>query len=557
MVKKNNVYVLDFETNNSDEAISLNETYVWLWDICCIVGYKHQTGLTIDELFKYGFNKKVNSIFYIHNLKFDGSFLLHYLLNNNWVFCDDELIDNGFDCIIDERKVFYRIRFKKEGVIYEFRDSSKKISGKVEDIARSWNLPILKGSIDYKLDRPHGYIPTQEEIDYVKNDTEIIARVISSLYDEGMNKLTSSADSFKDYQKTIGKKNFDRIFPILPIEYDEFIRKSYLGGYCFFNPKHANLILENCVTCDRNSHYPYEMAFQKMPYGFPMMFNGKPKEIKGYDLFITHIKIQCKIKNNCFPSIMKRNYIGLKNDYIEDTENKIIELFVTNVDLDMIYKYYDIYYIKYFETMYFKSSNTLFRNFILKNYEIKSNSTGAKRQTAKIKINSFYGRFALNPNRKKCKPYLNEEGILKIKIVDSIQVDPIYTAVSVFVTAYGRYDLLEKINLNYDNFVYCDTDSITTIDNPVGLDIDSKKIGWWDLEKEWDKFKVIAQKTYLGILKNGKKIVKVCGAPEEIKEKINFENFKFGTSFNGKLMPKQVKGGVLLKETTFTIKDRK
>ena len=76
------------------------------------------------------------------------------------------------------------------------------------------------------------------------------------------------------------------------------------------------------------------------------------------------------------------------------------------------------------------------------------------------------------------------------------------------------------------------------------------------MEKEYSLFKVLAQKTYYGVLENGKTIIKACGCPEDTKKLITYDNFKFGSTFGGKLRPVQVKGGVVLVDTQFTLQRR-
>lgn len=85
------------------------------------------------------------------------------------------------------------------------------------------------------MHRPIGYTPTDEEIEYIKHDTEIMARVLKEFHKEGMSSLTSASDSFKAYKKTMTKKTFAELFPVLDKEIDDYVRKSYLGGLCIVN----------------------------------------------------------------------------------------------------------------------------------------------------------------------------------------------------------------------------------------------------------------------------------------------------------------------------------
>ena len=60
----------------------------------------------------------------------------------------------------------------------------------------------------------------------------------------------------------------------------------------------------------------------------------------------------------------------------------------------------------------------------------------------------------------------------------------------------------------------------------------------------------------MGYLKGGDKMVKIAGCPEEVKKIIDYKDFHFGSQFSGKLRPVLVKGGTVLVDTTFTIKER-
>ena len=90
------------------------------------------------------------------------------------------------------------------------------------------------------------------------------------------------------------------------------------------------------------------------------------------------------------------------------------------------------------------------------------------------------------------------------------------------------------------------------------------------------KAKYIRAKTYLEspYLKNGKVVenpskldetcikseepeVKCAGMPDNCKTLVTYDNFTYGAEFEGKLMPKRIKGGVVLRETTYQIKEGK
>lgn len=555
MRRTRTIYTADFETNNSQEAIDSGKTFVWLWDICEMKTLKHTTGYSLTSFFKNLDDKKVDSILYFHNLKFDGTFILSYLLDNGykWNLNREEIKKGEFSTIITKDKTFYNISYiNANGCNIEFRDSSKKIPGTVESIAKSWNLPILKGNIDYRKNHTIDDA-TGNDVAYIKNDTEIIARVLQELYAEKMTALTNASDSLSAFKSHIGKELFMDAFPVQDIDVDDYIRNSYYGGYCFFNPEYKEKMLTGVLCYDVNSMYPYILCTRPMPVGTPLYFQGEPK--RPNKLFIVRVMVRCKLKKHKYPSLMYRKKFFLNNSYIVDTMNEAIELTLTNIDYKHLLEDYDISYLEHIDGYYFTSNRTLFSGFIQKWYKVKQDSTGSRRQLAKIILNSLYGKFATNPYREYIEPYL-EDGVVNFKSVGEYTIDSIYTAVSTFVTAYARDCLYNNIMNNKDIFVYCDTDSIHTIGEASGLEIDKDKLGAWDLEKRYKNFKVLAQKTYIGELENGSVICKSCGCPYVIRKTMDFDNFKFGMTFKGKLIPKNVKGGVVLVETEFTIKER-
>lgn len=563
MSKILNIYTADFESNNSDNAIDNQETNIWLWDICDIFTYEHINGRKINGFLNKCYELSP-AIIYFHNLKFDGIFIIDYLLKNNYVHTlNKKLESKQFSCLITETGVFYSIKvcFKKVGhhksKIVEFRDSSKKIQGSVEEIAKSFKLPILKGEIDYKLHRDENYMYNDTELKYIQNDTEIIARVLKILYSQKMDRLTASSDTFNLYKASISKKIFDILYPKLDLEIDNFIRKSYRGGVCMVNDKYKEKLLNNVYCYDVNSMYPHKMAYSKLPYGEPKYYKGKYENDIRYDLYICHIRVCMSVKNNYVPTVLiKHIFSGGKNDYIIDTCGAMVELYLTNVDYEIMLKHYDIYEIEYIDGYKFLSSTKLFVNYILPLYDKKNNSSGAEKQTYKILLNSLYGKFASNPNHIRKIPILKDNAVKFINGEKEIG-EPIYTAVSSFITAYSRLQLFNAIQDNYENFVYCDTDSVHIIGgNAKNIEIDKSKLGAWDLEKIYETAKYLAQKTYFGIKKDSSKDVKIAGCPKNVKNIMELKDFYFGNEFDGKLLPKKVKGGIVLVDTTFTIKER-
>ena len=233
-----------------------------------------------------------------------------------------------------------------------------------------------------------------------------------------------------------------------------------------------------------------------------------------------------------------------------------MDLVLTNVDLELIKEHYNLSNVQYYGGYKVKGKKGMFKAYIDYWMEIKINSTGGLRVLAKLMLNSLYGKFATATKRKKKTPYLTDD-IVSYKLNEEIEtVDPIYTALACFVTSYARDKTIRTAQSVFDRFIYADTDSIHLLGTtPPNIDIHESRLGAWKHEGDFFKAKFIRAKTYMEHYTNkDKPEVKCAGMPDKIKEMVTFDNFKQGAKFNGKLIPKNVKGGVVLVETDFTIK---
>ena len=184
------------------------------------------------------FCKKCNNpIMYFHNEKFDGEFILYWLLTHDFKYVKDkkDVEDKTFTCLISDMGVFYSIEvyFKKGNKKVKkvtFYDSLKIIPFSVEEIAKSFNMEISKLKIDYDKPREKGHILTKEEEDYIKNDVLIVAKALKVIFNEGLTKMTRASNALADYKKIMGRSKFEHYFPRLDSVTDKDIRKSYRGG---------------------------------------------------------------------------------------------------------------------------------------------------------------------------------------------------------------------------------------------------------------------------------------------------------------------------------------
>ena len=547
-------YTADFETTTDKDDLR-----IWAWGVCNINDFEQfEYGNTMEGFIDW-LKEHYNSNVYFHNLRFDGEFLISWLLKHGFKY-NDELVSRTFNCIIAGTGQFYKmdICFYKRGKfrkVVHIYDSLKKLPFSVKKIAESFELPILKGEIDYKAKREVGHILTDDELKYLRNDVEIMARALNIQMAEGLTHMTIGSDALHVYKNIIGEKTFKSYFPILDVEVDRDIRRAYRGGYTYTNKIFQAKDVGEGLVYDVNSMYPSVMYEEPLPCGIPIYFDGEYVYDPDYPLYIQKIKADLKVKDNHIPTIQcKTNLYFNSNEYIEDTFG-MLTMYVTNVDLDIIKEQYDILDIEYINGYKFRSCNGLFCDYIDKYMEMKKNNTGAKRQLAKLLLNNLYGKFASNPKTQVKKPYISESGEVEYETITAKDKEPVYTPVGVFITSYARARIQRTAQSVYFRFCYCDTDSIHIIGKDIpNIDIDDKELGKWALESTFVRARFLRAKTYIEEYPDGTLNVKCAGLPDNLKELVNFDNFKVGLKLYGKMLPKRYDGGVILEETDFTIK---
>lgn len=596
-------FTADFETT-TDEL----DCRVWAYALSEIGNPDNFIyGNSIDEFMEFCANPKRNYKIWFHNLKFDGSFIISWLLSNGFEYIENKKDrDAGtFTTLITDMGVYYSIEVyfrvgKKKVNKVTFYDSLKLLNFSVEQIARDFKLPIQKLELDYKEKREIGHILTPHEIDYIRNDVEIMSRALDIMFNNDLSKMTIGSNALQNYKDTLNG-SFNKYFPQLPEEVDADIRTSYKGGFTYLNPLYKEKITGAGATLDVNSLYPSVMMFESLPFGEPEIFDGQYKQDLLYPLYIQSLSCCFKIKDGMIPSIqLKNNMSFMPNEYLESSDDEIVTLNLTNPDLELFFEHYDVTDITYHGGWKFKCVKGLFSNYInyWTNQKIQSKKDGNSSMylISKLMLNSLYGKFGLNPRSVKKYPYLDTDGVVRFGFHEPEMLKPIYIPMACFITAYARRKTIEtsqlirewsKCKYNTDNYVYSDTDSIHFLSNNLEEDvkelnelfeIDDYNLGAWKLESTFKRGSYIRQKCYIEENEGGLNVT-IAGMPKYLASLLNFDNFKTGFTTEGltiedmiemakrngatpnqlakihhKLMYKYVKGGVILEDTGFTIK---
>lgn len=574
-------YMADFETT-TDPA----DCRVWLWGFVAIYNAEYdnvEIGLDIDSFMKRAMEH--NSTIYFHNLKFDGMFILDWLLKNGYTHSTAQNLrqDKTFKSLISDNGIFYSITIRWEnGHSCELRDSYKKLPMPVSRIATSFNLPETKGSIDYEAYRPVGHKPTSEEEDYIRKDLVIPAKALKEVLDSGMTGLTVAGDSLREYKRLTGSEHFKRMFPVLHESIDSEIRRAYRGGFTYADERFKGRVVGGGIVLDVNSLYPSIMKNKILPYGEPKFVRGMVEPTVDRPLVIFSVTFTAKIKPNHIPCIqIKGSSIFTATEYLKEIKEPTT-LMVTNVDWDLYNDHYDIDVLAYGGGWAFRAVKGMFDVYIDKWSEVKIKEKGGKREIAKLHLNSLYGKFATNPNVT-CKIPTLVDGAVKLVRGEDEKVEPVYTAAGVFITSFARDLTIRSAQRLYPQFAYADTDSLHLIGDyrvrldddgkpqlvnaPEGIEVHPTKLGAWKFEYAFDSAFYIRAKAYLEHLpdvaadcedetcdERHDYVTRIAGLPTAIASTLTFDKLRPGLVLNGKLTPKTVPGGVVLRDTPFELK---
>lgn len=641
------VFVGDFETTVYDGQ---TDTEVWASALVEMDTEDVMVFGSIDSTFSFLQAQKENIIVYYHNLKFDGSFILSYLLTElNYEQAYDIIDEEKFivqwrdDKNMKNKQVkyqisamgqWYKIVVKTHNKFIEFRDSVKLLPFKVEEIGKSFKTKHQKLSMEYKGKRYANCYISPEELEYIKNDVLVVKEALEIMFEEGHKKLTIGSCCLAEFKKTIMRVDYENWFPDLyQIELDEslygsltigdYIHRSYHGGWCYVVLGKECTRKHNGITLDVNSLYPSVMSGQsgnRYPIGKPKFWKGNyiPPEAEGDNKFyFVRIKTRFQIKENMLPFIqLKRDarydstemlttsdvywngqyyrYTKRPDGTLHDT-TQILTL--TMMDYELLKKHYELFDFEILDGCYFYAMVGLFDEYIEKYKKQKMTSKGAKRQLAKLFLNNLYGKMASNTNSSFKVAFVKEDMSLGFRIVSAHDKKPGYIPIGSAITSYARCFTITAAQLNYHGvdkpgFIYADTDSIhcdLPVEEIVGVTLHDTEFCCWKPEASWDEAIFTRQKTYIEhvVAENLEPIeqpyynIKCAGMPEKckqlfnvsldgfvegmeneyteeelefVKEKRELEDFDIGLKVPGKLLPKRIKGGIILVESPYELR---
>lgn len=598
------VYAADFETTVYD-----NQKETSVWSAAFVELYNENVTVlgNINDFLDYFIHLGKSSTVYFHNLKFDGNFLIyHMLLERGFKFTDKpthKMPPNTFKCLISSKNRFYSITLKAYDYTVTFLDSVKLIPFSLRDAGKAFNTKHQKLDMEYKGFRYPNCEISPEEYLYIMNDVLCLKEILEVFYDENLTRMTIGSNCMHNFKSRWDKYEFQAMFPELkqhPCDFegydnwDDYVRRTYKGAWTFLLRPGTH---KTGATFDVNSLYPFVMhscSETYYPVGIPHSFKHTIPDICGKSdiVWFVHVRCRFRLKPKHLPTIQiknsflynQREWITTSDIYYKGSYYQSIEkdgkvytnkpdLYLTMWDYKLLMSHYNVYELEIIDGCWFNGELGLFDDYINYWMDRKENAkTKVERTLSKLFLNNLYGKLATSDDSSYQIPYYDEEKeCINYRLVTERNKKTFSISCGSIVTARARYWTITHAQENYDCFIYADTDSLHCRDhlNVKCLEIHQTKLGAWKKESQWSSGIFIRAKTYAEFIrindkgervKNPRWQITCAGMPDRCKE--NFlathpiTDFKYGLRVKGKLMPKRIKGGVILIEGEYTLNKR-
>lgn len=464
---------LNLDERDKKNVIYHSCMYIWQFSINDAVYYGRTWQEFIDFIKKIEENTKELKYIYVHNLAFEFQYLKSYF---------------NFSEVVARKahKVMYA-KMKDYNIIW--RCSLMLSNCSLAKLPKLYNLDVTKavGDLDYNKIRSSKTKLTDEELGYCERDCLVVYKYIKRELETYLTikniPLTSTGKVRRELHERIDdnyryKNMVNRAVNVDPHIYN-MLQDAFAGGYTHANFMYTDEIIEDVISYDETSAYPYVLVSEMFPSSEFKKCNIKSindmLDRYCYLLTVTFKNIKALYYNH-FISCSKCKKI--KNGYYDNGRViKADELTITLTDIDfkLILKTYTGTY--HIDDIYYSLKSYLpkeFIEFVLEKYVNKTKYKNVKGKELeynkeKNKFNSLYGMSVTNTIRDEViysndKEEWEEVPLTNDEIVEKLKKEKnkgfLSFAYGVWVTAYARRNLILRIIENDKYVIYCDTDSI-------------------------------------------------------------------------------------------------
>ena len=556
----------DIETTRIEE---LDQSFMYVWQFAVnqtvCVGRSWKEFRRFIQRLTQGMPEDGRIIVFVHNLYYEFQFLRSVL-----PFGDDSVFMPA------GRKILKAV----SGNI-EFRCSYLQTNMSLAEFTKKYGVDYEKvQGFDYEKVRYPWTPLTDPELEYIVGDVIGLTQAIAAEMHSDGDTLDSIPLTSTGYVRRELRRNMKE-YPLFmlkrmqpPINVFEMLNEAFRGGNCHANRYYVGDILEKVWSTDRSSSYP---AVECIEEHYPMGPWKIETMLRDMDYVLTMIERQ----NRCFVARIALRNVRLKDpsfgcpylsrdkcrlvwcedkvrsDHMYDNGRILfadyLETTIVDVDLKIIMMEYDFDDIE-FKSMASCRAGRLPDPWVDTNIEYYRKKTELKNvpgqdvyyMKAKNKLNAIYGDTVQNPS--KIRPvyrhgrYELDDTPLRVRIRKSMQYPYKNFAWGVWVAAWARYRLEEVIQmahhavdpatgLEFNGFVYSDTDSVKYLGTLPGLEAYNKEarrraeevgavaddpsgkrhyMGEYESEGCYDRFVTLGAKKYAAE-KNGKLEITISG----------------------------------------------
>lgn len=353
-------------------------------------------------------------------------------------------------------------------------------------------------------------------------DTQLLT--ILGEYDRrGLCKITAGGASMEAFVSGEWKWYYDK-FPQLEPDTKKSLHEAYIGGFMLVKGG----MYEHAIDVDCNSMYPSILRDEWLPWGLPEPYDGVYVQDDDMPLHCDELTFRAELKPNGYPFLLdNRSMYGLNR--LTSTRGYVTRV-LTDIDQKLLHENYDVTVYKHVRGWKFRRSKGFFRSFIDEWGELKQNTTGEKRQMAKLIMNALVGKMASLPKGAVMLP-VSKDGItldwdVARREESNLKTD--FLPVPVWVNAYARRKLMNVCRANSNRLLYANTDGcILSGWEPVdSCEIHPTELGKWKIAARYEKLTILGMNRYQGWRDDGE--VDICMAGSQFTQPIPYERFRHG-----------------------------
>ena len=317
--------------------------YIWMFGYDDTVYYSRDFHSFGDFLLALS-DTEIEQTIFVHNLSYEFQWLLSIFIARGWHLSD--ILARGM------RKV---ISFHVDEINITFRCTYALTNLSLERCAEYYKCKVKKlvGNLDYNKARSPLTHLTDEELAYCSHDIEVMTDFLNTFLEQYRHIKRIPITQTGEVRKEINSEYIDYWYhrdvwdKIPPVHIYMALMCAFMGGIAHPNMANSGKILLGIMSGDYTSRYPACMTEED---GYPVgqWFTMDVEEIddmKDRYAILYHVRwkgIRSRFLNHYIPISKCVDKLGCRVDNGRLMEADMIEMYLTDIDYDIIKQAYDI-----------------------------------------------------------------------------------------------------------------------------------------------------------------------------------------------------------------------